>query len=815
MSSGTAVAYSTVRRGLRCARVVIVFDGGENWSYWARRALYLASRTWGGAGFVLVPHQDGKVAPALLRACRTYDPDYVVTFRRELVDFEYFLPGHLQVTVDGSPLTGRARWVALAEDNVWLETHTASDKQARDQIAAVCSPYKYASANGSHDAVRQFGQRPEDFPDVNRMPGLAVVNCAQCPPNWGGLLGVAVASHAGLVDAPNPAAVEPDVDEDMLRRLTHWLMGSGSLPPESLARLPLDGASLSDIGRAWDYTTSGLAGVVETRDSSQTVLVVVGDAAEDFALARLWQHTYMHGIWLPSTLGADRDDLPSAVMTGLIKIFGSARSGQGTVTVTSTSLPAEDLSRVLARFRAAGGQYPVEGADEIGQAVSAEELVWPRRNTVHLGIHEQFDDPLNVPTEVDASGTRTMLTPLPPPLLQDQLLARHPDLTWHVDITWPDNRSVLGGGLTARELLTPTSGLPVTLARSSRYGTSYPSKRYDLVLSGIPAVNALPRPKLRNLSLADWVDAKLAQHDLTSRLSSAGHKTAQLARMFADRHAVMDLFAGPLLPALRKMDAEGKSSKICYPQEEGVRIRAHYGVLNFSAFTAASPESSEEQVRRDLDKALRAGVIRRGLVLRCSVCTEVQFQPIDRIGQRWTCERCDSGNDLDQPAWNRPLQEPRWFYDLHPVGRQLLNDHGEVPIALAAHLARTGGAQSAYQDLAEIELVRDGKAKVELDLIAYRDGVLVIGEAKSAAQLSRKSKKERAQEIRKKCQAAVWLEADELVFATSAAKWTPGTEADIREVAAEFDWPHIGPPVIRMLAGLDFPGPATSKVLSL
>ncbi|MCX4093613.1 hypothetical protein [Nocardia sp. alder85J] len=815
MGSETAVTYSTVRRGLRSARVVIVFDGGQNWSYWARRALYLASRTWGGRGFVLVPHQDGHVAPALLRACRTYDPDHVVTFRQELVDFEYFLPDHFQMTgEDGLPLAGRDRWEALAGDNIWWDTHTDSDRQARDQIAAVCSPYKGAGDGG--DIVRHFGQQPEDFPDVNLMPGLAVVNCAQCPPNWGGLLGVAVASHAGLVDAPNPAAVEPEVDDATRRRLTRWMMGTGSLPPESLARLPLDGANLSDIGRAWDYTTSGLIGVSRFGDSSPEILVVVGDSAEDFALARLWQHTYGQGIWLPSVLGADEDGLPAAsVMQSVVTTYSTIRSTGATVTVTSTSLPGDDLARVLERLRAEAGTWFGDEADGVGKVLPAGELVWPRRATVHLGIGEQFDEPLSVPTEVDPTGTRTMLTPLPSPLLHDRVLARHLHITWHVDITWPDDRSVLGGGMTGRELLAPSNGLAVTLARSGRYGTSYPSRRHDLVLPGIPAADTLAQPRLRDLSLAAWVDAKLAQHDLTSRLSSAGHKTAQLARMFGDRHAVMDLLAGPLLPALRKMDARGKRSKDCYPQDEGVRIRAGYGVLNFAGFATWSTASSKEQVRRDLDTALRAGVIRRGLVLECQVCTELQFQPIDRLGQRWTCERCDAGNDLDQPAWNLPLQEPCWFYDLHPVGRQLLADHGEVPIALAAHLARTSNSHSAYQDLAEIEFVGNGRAQVELDLIAYRDGILSIGEAKSAAQLNGKNTNERAKEIRKKCQAAVWLEADELIFATSAANWTPGTETSIREVAAAFGWPPIGPPVIRMLAGLDIPGMVTAKVLSL
>ncbi|MBB5911277.1 hypothetical protein BJY24_000144 [Nocardia transvalensis] len=735
----------------------------------------------------------------------------MVTYPRELVDFEYFMQGQLQVRgVDGQLLEGPERWNALAEGIVLSDTVTAGDRMARDQVAAVCSPYMRVHNTSRVEPVREY-RKGAEFPDVNLMPGLAVGNCVQCPPNWGGLLGVAVASHAGLVDSPNPAAIEPDIDDRALGRLTAWLMGTRPSPPACLIRLPRDGAAHSEVGRAWGYTMTSLLQVSESLVPAEALLVV-GDSPDDFALARLWQLTYGQGVWLPSFLGIDRDPLPSAFVEGLARIFDSCSVGPRKLTVTSASLPEADIADVLERFRAAVIEWPGgdQNPDGISQAAGARDLAWPRRNTTYLAVREQFDEVLTVPTKADSTGTRTMLAPLPPPLLEDNLLAQHPNMTWHIDITWLDDQSVLGCGLTGRDLLPSTEGLQMTLARSSRHGTSYPSRRYDLVLDGIPAVNRLPRIKLRDLSLADWVDAKLAQHGLTSRLSSAGQKTAQLARMLGDRAAVVELFAGPLLPALHKMDAKAKRTIDCYPHDEGVRIRAGYGVLNFNGFVVSSPAITEPEIRYLLDTALRAGVIRCGLVLRCVVCTEVQFQPIDRLGQRWTCERCDSMNDLDQPAWNLPLAEPRWFYDLHPVGRQLLDDHGDVPIALAAHLAASGEKALPYHDLAEIELVGQAKSRVELDLIAYHDGKLTVGEAKSAAQLNGKNTRERRAEVAKKCQAAVWLEADELVFGTSEPAWTPSAVNNILDSVAAFDWPRIGQPTIRLVAGLGLSNATTT-----
>jgi hypothetical protein len=96
MISNEPLPYTSVSVTLRPPRVVIVIDGGEHWSYWARRALHRAGRAWGGAGFAVVPHRDGHVDRVLLRACQAYDPDFVVTYNPTFEDVEHFCPGWFQ-----------------------------------------------------------------------------------------------------------------------------------------------------------------------------------------------------------------------------------------------------------------------------------------------------------------------------------------------------------------------------------------------------------------------------------------------------------------------------------------------------------------------------------------------------------------------------------------------------------------------------------------------------------------------------------------------------------------------------------------------
>ena len=87
--------------GLSTRRVAVVFKGGGAWHYSARLAIHAASRLWGGRGFLLVLYVDGVVAPAMLRAARTYDPDYVVLLQATVVRLRVPSPARFRSTSMG------------------------------------------------------------------------------------------------------------------------------------------------------------------------------------------------------------------------------------------------------------------------------------------------------------------------------------------------------------------------------------------------------------------------------------------------------------------------------------------------------------------------------------------------------------------------------------------------------------------------------------------------------------------------------------------------------------------------------------------
>lgn len=809
MSSPTT-DYASVSMGLRPSRVVVVFDGVHDWSYWARKALYLAELRWGGSGFAVVPHRGGEVDPVLLAACRAYDPDHVVTMSATIGEVENIQPGWFQVQGDDGTIVGepdRQRLLESARDTDAGPLGT--DREARDQVAAACSIYRRRDDDGGWHDLKSMLDAPQhgDIPEIASIPGAPGGVMLSSPSTWGGVLGVATASRAGVLELPSPQASEVTLGDDDLSAVVDWLLdGRGHDLPRELLHSPtvVGGVLTEQTMRSCERAEVGLAPIVDA-GTRVARLLVVGDTPEDFALARLWRLTFGQGYWLPSVLGLNHEAMPRSLRPAASRIAHEAQQAGGSLLMTSLSRSAEQLvsDRDLLHLRAEGGDPRRAARSEI---VVGAALPWSQSGRTYLAVKDQFDDKLAMPVRVHPNGTREMAAPLPPPVLRDPTLAAA-DLRWHVDVSWEDEQGVRERGLPSTEVFAPDTSPWLRWGRRSRYGTSYPAERYDLVLAGIQPENRLARVKLRDLCLADWVRAKCSEHGLTVQLSPAGHRSAQLGRMMGGRRAFVRFFSGPFLPAINAMRPTASSTTTAYPQHDGVRLAATTGCLTFAGLQARVSGLSAEHLRDELDDALQSGVLRRGLILRCAFCEELQFLTIERIGQRWTCNRCEASNNLNRTAWRYPIDEPSWFYDLHPVAHRMLAEHGEVPALLATHLAAERGPQSQpLADIDEVELVLAGTKQVELDYIGYTNDTLTIAECKSTDNLGNGKKEQVHRDVAKKCQAAAWLRANRIIYATTAPTWNQRTRQTIETAVRQYKWVSTDqPPQLQFITNLGRP----------
>jgi hypothetical protein len=105
--------FASLMASLRAPRVAIAIPE-EGWQYFASRGLEFFSRTWGGAGGVLVPVSKGQIPHSVARLLRRYDPDYITTLEYTIEDKEALEPGW-PIEVNGRILEGQQRQEFLSQ----------------------------------------------------------------------------------------------------------------------------------------------------------------------------------------------------------------------------------------------------------------------------------------------------------------------------------------------------------------------------------------------------------------------------------------------------------------------------------------------------------------------------------------------------------------------------------------------------------------------------------------------------------------------------------------------------------------------------
>jgi hypothetical protein len=800
--------YADARMTLRPARVAVVFDGGDGWHYWVRLAIYAASQIWGGAGFLLVPHREGEVAPSLLQAVAAYDPDHVVLLRITVRHFELVRPGALTFVVDGQPATGTAR-KELSEKAGASVVDDPSGERARQAVAAVCSPYRHRTMrNGSWieelTALNTDGTGGHLTP-ISGLEGVPGGSRLAVPARWGGPVGAAVAARCGALVEPVPAD-SPQMGGEERLDLILWLLsdgGRGALPYSAVWH-PAAAVSVlpSDLETAFDWGRHGLTVIQRGFAPLRPALLVAGDEAADFALAFAWDRMYGRSLWLPSEWQPDLDVNTSEVMAIrlLLGDFGyDPGSPDGQVQLTTTSLSPEAMTRLAGVL----DSPLVRTASLAGQPARAvvREPCFDRSGVRLLAVSGQFDHQFTVPVRRDGGGA-VMMMPSPAPALENLNLARSARMRWQVDLELLGSAMPRGRGLDGQVLFAPGENIHLTNVRSGRDGITYDAGRLDFVAAGTAPLSKLARPTLRELGLAEWARLLAEQSGLSFGLSAAGRRAETLRQLWEDRQGFVWSMTGQLLPVLRAFQPSHAQSSNAYPGGEGVVLLngIREGYLTFAGMVKfAGDGTSPGALREGVDALTACGALRRGLVLGCGTCGRPSFIAVGNLAQINQCPRCGAVNQLAQKQWRDPVEEPFWYYDLHPVARELFASHGEVPLLLSRHLR---SASRRHDDVPELEL-RDasGNPVAEADLIAVSNEDLIVAEAKSNDALGG-SAKEVKRAAAKRVTLADVLRADQIILATTEPQWSASSITEICSAVAGHTWPAGLRPAVRLITGL-------------
>ena len=795
-----------------------MFDGGPQWHFWARVALRACTKMWGGEGFVLVPHHEGKVHPQLIHAVRTYDPDYVVTVERTVRTVELATPGALNFHDGGKALTGEARAeaVTLAGDQ---PVSNSADETARLAVAEACSPHRRRHV----DLAESGWDYPiTQLPTDGAVSGLTLLTAItdetpavllSPPSTWGGPLGVMASARCGVVEEPIPS-VDPELQRGELVRLTRWLLD----PHHAIRSMPFDlfwqaGMTMSidpnSVVTAFAPTSRGVGWIARGFRARGRMLISAGDDADDFAIALIHQRLYGAGIWLPLTWWTADEPTKDVVRSVLSSAVFHHIHRSGEVIVSSTSVEAPVIEEILAALRTpiawAEDDYD-RAVERLTEHVTVDSGSWPRRAIRYLAVDGQFDQDFAIPIVRNDVDDIEMVVACPLLALTQPDLADCDELRWQVDVEFVEAVTPPGRGLDGHTLYANASDAYLTWIRSGRDTVTYESERYDFIAAGTPKSGTLARPRLRAPSLLTWSKLMAEQEGKQIRLSGAGRTVEVLRRLWGDRASLAADFSGPLLPVFRAFTPTDRKNKRAFDESDGVVLATGAGeqhlyeaYLTFNGMRnlTASGNTDAVELRTLLDGLLQKGVLRRGLILNCAQCGRPAFRSIDEVRQVNQCPRCGAANGLVHERWRKPTEEPYWFYDLHPSVREHLAQNGDVPLQLSQHLR----ARSRHHvDIAEVELLNTaGSPVAEADLIALADGDLITAEAKRPGTLGAGRELGRCVAKRTTFAEVVW--ADQIIIATAAPGFDNASIQALCKQVREKPWRAVRPR-LRVIAAL-------------
>lgn len=709
--------YRHLVLSLRPVRVACLFSCVKDWHETVLRLLGQFSGYWGGAAFLPIPvGESGQLHPAIVRVLRAYDPDRI----------------HIDpdVTLDDDATTLLERRMSF---------FSQSDASPLPELRNPNRDLSWSAVRLS-DVIRSQLLYPTDHP---RLRGLTSLTSVATQPE----LRLVLAAHAGHVSPEltreygGLAIIRERVIDDT--SLTDYIEHSCDPPgvgedpePEGSLPTPFDAGLL---GCRW-YRSLGAT-------PAQFVLVV-GDDPEEFCLFFGLNRLRGNTGWLP--LSAVHDSSPWA-MAWRAALVHKLRLDPSSIVTSATHTP-EALRGIL---------------DDLGATAFP---VSPR-------VHDPRDVPLEPLLRVlDASHVdreliepfveRRLTTHLPRLQPSRVQLAGNFTPTWYVDVSidgWrPPPRAAI------RKLLAPNDALSHLGVRASSTGISYWSQRQGRQ-STLRHEDNIASPTITLADAKSVFECLLRRDRLTIRPSAVGSFAAGAVELWGG----LDAFAADLTHAdtWQFLSSYTRSGSSTESTEPGTFLGLQKRWAITLAEAARLGAGTEPRLRTVVDRFIQRGIARRGLVLKCPLCSATQWADLQDVGQKFQCGRCQMESLIKSGTWLDKAPEPTFSYVIHEVVFQALSQHCKLPI-LALHRLRNGSR--AFDFVFQQEVVDGATVISEIDIWAIVDGTIVIGEA-TIADCLEKGRKLEKQRLERLGRVANAISADRILLATSSPCWQQRT----------------------------------------
>jgi len=483
------------------------------------------------------------------------------------------------------------------------------------------------------------------------------------------------------------------------------------------------------------------------------VVAVMGGSAADYCLAYNLSRLLPAAFWVPPEWNADSTQ--AGALRQALSNLPPNLTERG-VTLVSTSLQDVELDALADALRSLG--WPnAHRETELPELLHAPRAVYELDNV-------QFQVP-----HVFLDGTAAGHLPTPTPQFVRTL---HPEVRWMTEVV------VEGADVPRRPaLLQAAMALPPThtggAARPGRTGVAYLCPN---VFSGFGYTlkGSIVRPTAKWLTAKAAFDALFGAAGYTMTVSDKGAYAADLVgRCGGLRDCAALLKLDPVATVVDELSGKTWQTIKGTPAQDRplVQLYDKRYAGKFELFTRPMGTKGANVL---IDAWVAAGVITRGLVLKCRVCRACAFYPLGDLTHQFECVRCRQTQDIKSENWG-PYDHPPWFYRLAETVHLAVEHNSRVPILA---LAALDAAHTSSFDWVPEQELRNATGKNEVDLLCLLDGSVCIGEAKLDDRLAPTAHEEEA-EVNKYTALAHQVGADVVVFATMQAAWRPATMAII------------------------------------
>jgi hypothetical protein len=718
---------------------------GLPWQTVFRGALASQVRIWGGSGNFLLPLRpdtmDSEVFWALVELL---DPDWWDIYcgsHRELEDFDAASYSTWRAQVDAE----LAKWPEEQREGRLDEVHAAAlvDEAVPSDLEALLVA---RGAPLNHDG-RLLPRGPVSATGAPPYPCVDALDLSGLPEEVFEADVDATPTHQ-LLAAAEFGALSPDLREALqthgIRRraerpssgadLMRWLYDIKAQPGQGVF-------ALTEPGLGW-YRPRPLV--------EDTVTVVAGEDAWDFAVAYAVRRAATHAFWAPDSAFAS--DLERDIAHRNLVWLAERAGAPLVVTSVSDDAAGRSLAAALERHKRSA----------VIRTATWREALPERAN--RLLVKNRLGRP--EATYLDDGATPHLRTPLPD--LSDDAAK----LRWMTDLDVRDWAPTRHRALAPKLLDVGSFGD----ARVTQQGLAYEGMS-GMVTYGVPVEQLTVQPMLRPLPLLEQLRRIALDSQWTCELSQKGQfalATANLFGGFADLGAALrDDDIGKVVCAY----LDGEQTAVGLPLKD----RRRY--LSLEDFRALGLTQAAEAVLDDL--RLRR-VLHAGLVLKCPRCRHTDWYRPRDTDPSFECTRCAACHVPDRDAWLQDA-EARWWYRLDEVVFQFARHRGDLP-TLAA-FERFERARQTAQFVPEVALTDPTGQEREVDFAVTDGSSLWLGEAFTDARYA-PTKKAEMERLWRLAEAAAVLNARGVIFATSADQVSPETTARAHTVFSEL-WPAL------------------------